>query len=166
MSMSDSRSLSPSLQHHRHSRYSTPDTPHARSPARVEPVTAFPLTSSEEANTTSNTSSPETQPHQSQGAHLENPITHPRNTMDPDGQDHDRMDTDNASETSASEQPTPPPNNGPAVEVPFNVPSIMDGEAMDTTPDSPDAGDVRLPSNPCEHLTFLLLTTFICYNLP
>ena len=162
VSMRDSRSLSPSLQHHRPSRYPTPDISHARSPARVEPVTAFPLTSSEETDNMSNTSLPETQQHQSQGTHLETPVTNLRSTMDADGQDHDRMDTDNASETSASEQPTPPLNAGPVVEVPVNVPAIMDGEAMDTTPDSPDAGDARLPSNPCEHPTLFLLTTIIC----
>ena len=162
VSMRDSRSLSPSLQHHRPSRYPTPDMSQARSPARVEPVTAFPLASSGETDTMSNTSLPVSQQHQSQGTHLESPVTNLRSTMDADGQDHDRMDTDNASETSASEQPTPPLNAGPVVEVPGNVPAIMDGEAMDTTPDSPDAGDVRLPSNPCEHPTLFLLTTIIC----
>lgn len=159
MSMRDSRSLSPSLQHRRPSRYSTPDISHIRSPAHVE------LTSSEETDTMSNTTSPETQQHQPQGTHLETPVRILRNPVDADGQDHDRMDTDNASETSASEQLTPPLNTGPVVEVPVNIPAIMDGEAMDTTPDNPDAGDDRLSSNPGEHPTLFLLTTIVCYNL-
>lgn len=142
MSVNDSRGLSPSVQQHRHSRYSTPDTPTARSPNRVEPTATSPIIPSlQEPNSTNNSPSTQNQ-HQPQEERLVG-------TMEADGQDHDRMDTDDESETSASGADSPQHHTRTSGTAALEVPAAQDGEAMDTTPDSPDAGDVRLPPSLC-----------------
>ncbi|KAL8790842.1 MAG: hypothetical protein Q9195_006167 [Heterodermia aff. obscurata] len=136
VSINDSRGLSPA--HQRQSRYSTPDASNIRSPNSLEPTSTFPIVSSQEPGNIHNNSSIHT--HQQEAN--DQPLAE---TMEADGQDHDRMDTDNASETSGSEGDPTPPDDTPAGVGSVHVPSITDVEAMDTTPDTPD---VRLPFNP------------------
>ena len=69
-------------------------------------------------------------------------------TVDAGGQDHDRMDTDDASETSGPGEEPLQQGELPVGESFVVVPAVPDAEAMDTTPDTPDAGNVRLPSSP------------------
>lgn len=153
MSINDSRALSPANQ--RHSRYSTPDTSNISSLNTGEPASTFPIISSQEPNNIDNNSSI---PAHQQEAHNQTLV----DTMEADGQDHDRMDTDDASETSDSEADTRQPNDTPVGEGSVHVPTIADTEAMDTTPDTPDVG---LPFNPREYsFTASFLLSPCCMN--
>ena len=133
----DSQTLSPSSQQiHRRSRYSTPDTPNARSPNRNDPITNLPI-ALQEPSIPSILSPSHTQ-HNTQLPHL-------LASMEADGQNHDRMETDDASEASGSGDESHPHDQMNDDQANVHDPDI---EAMDTTPDTPGAGDVRLPPSP------------------
>ena len=68
--------------------------------------------------------------------------------MEADGQDHDRMETDVASETSGSGAESPQHDQQPATPASVDTPPVPDAEAMDTTPDPSDPGETVLPSSP------------------
>ena len=138
--MNDSQTLSPSSQQrHRRSRYSTPDTSNARSPNRNDPTTNLPI-ALQQPSIPSILSPSHTQ-HNNQSPHL---LT----SMEADGQNHDRMDTDDASEASGSGEESHQHDQVNDNQAIVHTPDI---EAMDTTPDTPDAGDVRLPPSPRTH---------------
>lgn len=70
------------------------------------------------------------------------------NEIDIDAQNHDRMETDEeSSEDSSSEADTPPNGNTPVSVDPPDM-MLVDQEAMDTAPDSLDAGEISLLVGP------------------
>ena len=68
--------------------------------------------------------------------------------MDVEGQNHDRMETDDASETSGLGEGSRQHHERAAGEHPTELPVVLDAEAMDTTPDHPEPEEVRQLSNP------------------
>ena len=137
MPMNDSQTLSPSPQQiHRRSRYSTPDTSNARSPNRNDPTTNLPI-ALQEPSIPSIVSPSHTQ-HNTQLPHL-------LASMEADGQNHDRMETDDASDASGSGEESHQQDQINDDQATVHTPDV---EVMDTTPDTPDAGDVRLPPSP------------------
>lgn len=146
MPMNDSQTLSPSPQQiHRRSRYSTPDTPNARSPNRNDPTTNLP-TALQGPSIPSILSPSHTQ--------YNTQLPHILASMEADGQNHDRMETDDASEASGSGDESHQQDQMNDDQATVHIPDV---EAMDTTPDTPDAGDVRLPPSPRTPLSVFFL---------
>ena len=138
-----SQDLPSSINHLRRDTSPAPDSRTSRSsPQTVDPFTRHATMPSTNGSMSSNNTQPSPSPH---SRNLNDRIPPAMFQSEIDGQDHDRMETDEESDEYESGADTP---QNDEIQTNAGEAEVVgaDPEAMDTTPDSPSADEAGLPS--------------------